>query len=147
MCDNLYPCKPYNSLWIIILYILCWINSSESWVLSICPIRHYSDVTNHTHVDRLFNNLFTITTKKTSKLHTTGLPVTGGFFTQRSSDVVSVSMSWRNGAYHQSVFDYQRCRLMCCWCMMPPWYCHQMKTFSTSLTLCEGNPMVTGGFP
>ena len=34
MCDNLYPCKPYNSLWIIILYILCWINSSESWVLS-----------------------------------------------------------------------------------------------------------------
>ena len=31
MCDNLYPCKPYNSLWIIILYILCWINSSESW--------------------------------------------------------------------------------------------------------------------
>ena len=27
-------CKPCNNLWIIIIYILCWINNFESWVLS-----------------------------------------------------------------------------------------------------------------
>ena len=28
-----------------------------------------------------------------------------------------------------------------------PWWRHQMETFSALLTLCEGNPPVTGGFP
>ena len=28
-----------------------------------------------------------------------------------------------------------------------PWWRYQMKTFSTLLDLCEGNPLVTGGFP
>ena len=28
-----------------------------------------------------------------------------------------------------------------------PWWRHQMKTFSTSLALCDGNPQVTDGFP
>ena len=28
-----------------------------------------------------------------------------------------------------------------------PWWCHQMKTLSALLALCEGNPPVTGGFP
>ena len=27
------------------------------------------------------------------------------------------------------------------------WWRHQLKTFSTSLALCDGNPPVTGGFP
>ena len=27
------------------------------------------------------------------------------------------------------------------------WWCHQMETFSALLVLCEGNPMVIGGFP
>ena len=27
------------------------------------------------------------------------------------------------------------------------WWCHQMKTFSALLALCERNPPVTGGFP
>ena len=27
------------------------------------------------------------------------------------------------------------------------WRCHQMKTFSALLALCEGKPRVTGGFP
>ena len=27
------------------------------------------------------------------------------------------------------------------------WWCHQMETFSALLTLCEGNPPMTGGFP
>ena len=28
-----------------------------------------------------------------------------------------------------------------------PWWCHDMEMFSTLLTICEGNPPVTGGFP
>ena len=31
-----------------------------------------------------------------------------------------------------------------CWLT---WWCHQMETFSTSLDLYDGNPLVTGGFP
>ena len=27
------------------------------------------------------------------------------------------------------------------------WWCHQMETYFVLLTLCEGNPLVTGGFP
>ena len=27
------------------------------------------------------------------------------------------------------------------------WYCHEMETLSTCLTLCWGNPSVTSGFP
>ena len=27
------------------------------------------------------------------------------------------------------------------------WWRHQMESFSTLLALCEGNPLVTGGFP
>ena len=27
------------------------------------------------------------------------------------------------------------------------WWCHQMETFSMLLALCEGNPLVTSGFP
>ena len=27
------------------------------------------------------------------------------------------------------------------------WWCHPMETFSAFLALCEGNPLVTGGFP
>ena len=30
---------------------------------------------------------------------------------------------------------------------MLPWWCHQMETFSLLLALCEGNPLVTAGFP
>ena len=26
------------------------------------------------------------------------------------------------------------------------WWCHEMETVSTSLAICEGNPLVTGGF-
>ena len=28
-----------------------------------------------------------------------------------------------------------------------PWWRHQLKTFSSPLALCDGNPPVTGGFP
>ena len=31
--------------------------------------------------------------------------------------------------------------------ILRPWWCHDMEMFSTLLTLCEGNPPVTGGFP
>ena len=32
------------------------------------------------------------------------------------------------------------------WHWITKWWCHQMETFSASLTLCEGNQLVTGGF-
>ena len=32
-------------------------------------------------------------------------------------------------------------------CSGSTWWRHQMRTFSASLNLCEGNPPVTGGFP
>ena len=36
-----------------------------------------------------------------------------------------------------------------CFDMLPlqPWWRHQMETVSALLSLCEGNPPVTGGFP
>ena len=33
-----------------------------------------------------------------------------------------------------------------CWIPMI-WWCYQIETFSALLSLCEGNPPVTGGFP
>ena len=54
---------------------------------------------NHRHLDGLLKCLFR--SKKTSKLHVTGLfggnpPVTGGFPSQRASNVENVSISWRH---------------------------------------------------
>ena len=54
-------------------------------------------VSNHWHPDCLLNRLFRRRSKKTSKLHVTGLcvgnpPVTGGFPSQRASDAENVSM-------------------------------------------------------
>ena len=44
----------------------------------------------HQQLDYLFNSLFSLTSKKTSKL------VTGGFPSQRASYVENVSISWHH---------------------------------------------------
>ena len=60
-------------------------------------------VSNHRPHDCLLNRLFRRRSKKTSKLHVTGLcdgnsPVTGEFPAQRASNVEILSISWRHHA-------------------------------------------------
>ena len=58
-------------------------------------------ISNHQCLDCLLNNSFRHRSKKTSKLHTTGLcernpPVTSGFRSQRASNTKNVSIWWRH---------------------------------------------------
>ena len=58
-------------------------------------------VSNHQRLDCLFNRVFRRKSKKTSKLHVTGLcegnsPVTGEFPAQRASNAENVSTWWRH---------------------------------------------------
>ena len=65
---------------------------------------HHNDlggVSNHRRPNCLFNRLFKRRSKKTSKLRVTGLcegnpPVTGGFPSQRASNVENVSIWWHH---------------------------------------------------
>ena len=64
---------------------------------------HYNDVSNHQPHDCLPNRLFRRRSRKTSKLHITGLcawnsPVTGEFPAQRASYEENVSIWWRHHA-------------------------------------------------
>ena len=61
-------------------------------------------ITNHQPHDCLLNRLFRRRSKKTSKLHVTGLcvgnsPMTGEFPAQKASDVENVSIWWRHHAW------------------------------------------------
>ena len=61
-------------------------------------------VSNHRHLNWLFNRLFRRRSKKTSKLRVTALcegnsPVTGEFPSQRASNAENVSISWRHHDY------------------------------------------------
>ena len=61
------------------------------------------DVSNHQHLDCLFNRSQAHTSKKTSKIHITGLcegnpPVTSGFPAQRACNAENVSIWWRHHA-------------------------------------------------
>ena len=69
-----------------------WKNNSLQWCHNEC-----GGVSNHWRLDGLLNCLFRRSSTKTSKLHVTGLcegnpPVTGGFPSQRVSDVENVSI-------------------------------------------------------
>ena len=70
-------------------------------------------VSNHRRLDCLVNLLFRRRSKKTSKLHVTGLcegnsPVTGGFCTQKASNAENISIWWRHHEYiYQSLMFYQ----------------------------------------
>ena len=75
------------------------------WVLAL-QWRHneYDCVSNHQPHDCLFNRLFRRRSKKTSKLHVTGLCegnslVTGEFPTQRASNAENVSIWWRHHGF------------------------------------------------
>ena len=62
-------------------------------------------VSNPWHLHCLFNCLFRHWSKKTSNLHVTGLcggnpPVTGGFPSQRTSNMENVSIWWHHHALH-----------------------------------------------
>ena len=83
---------------------------------------HYNDVImsgvlNHQPHDCLLNRLFRRRSKKTSKLHVTGLcagnsPVTGEFPAQRASNAENVSIWWRHHVILQLFFffSWQRSR-------------------------------------
>ena len=74
------------------------------------------DVSNHWHLDCLINRLFRHIPKKTSKLHVTGLcegnpPGTGGFPSQRSSNMENVSIWWRHHGSWLNQYPTQSCPL------------------------------------
>ena len=61
----------------------------------------HEGVSNHRRFDCLLNPMFRSRSRRTSKLHVTGLregnlPVTGGFPSQRNSNAENVSMWWRH---------------------------------------------------
>ena len=60
-----------------------------------------NDVSNHRHLDCLFNHLFKSRSKKTPKLRVTGIcegnsPVTSEFPAQRASNAENISIWWRH---------------------------------------------------
>ena len=70
-------------------------------------------VSNRRRLDCLFNRLFRCRSKKTSKLHVTGIcegnsPVTDEFPAQRASYAENVSICWR----HHGVLFYERSHLI-----------------------------------
>ena len=72
------------------------INRSLQW-----RYNEHDDVSNHQPYNCLLNCLFGHRSKKTSKLHVTGLcegnsPVTGEFPTQRANNAENVSIWWRH---------------------------------------------------
>ena len=67
----------------------------------------HGGVSNHQPYDCLLNRIFRRRSKKTSKLHFTGLcvgnsPVTGEFCAQKASDAENISIWWRHHVYHGS---------------------------------------------
>ena len=83
---------------------------------------HISDVTmsrygvsNHRHLDYLFNRLLRWTLQKASKLRVTGLCevnplVTGGFPSQRAGNLEEVSVWWRHhGLHYEEFMIWKRC--------------------------------------
>ena len=67
----------FDAYWIIYVLNFSFVMSHD----------HYS-ISNSWQLDSVFNSLFRLTTNKTSK--------PGGFPSQRASDAVSMSMSWRH---------------------------------------------------
>ena len=64
-------------------------------------------VSNHWHLDCVLNHLFRRRSKKTSKLWVNGLcegnpPVTGGFPSQRATNMEKVSIWWHHHEWHNS---------------------------------------------
>ena len=84
---------------IIIPWKLLW---CVFWKVPVCSImqNEYDSISNHQHLDYFLNRLLGCRSKKTSKLHITGLcegnsPVTSEFPTQRASNAENVSIWWR----------------------------------------------------
>ena len=136
---------------------------------------------NHRRLDCLLRCLLKRRSKKTSTLRVSGLckgnpPVTGGFPSERASNVENVFVFfiwWRHHATNQ--FTATRPITRECWCTdrdlsntpsccvhqgwfqnlrtVTPfsnhnsWWRHQMETFSALLALCEGTSPVTGELP
>ena len=65
------------------MYLICWSATATCWPAAI-PHNERNRISNHWHLKCLLRRLFKCRSKKTSKLHVTGLcegnpPVTGGF--------------------------------------------------------------------
>ena len=99
---HIWVCTPkYINL---VLYFL----ANSPWTCAITLRWRHNDrdgVSNHQPYDYLLNRLFRHRSKKTSKLHVTGLcarnsPVTGEFPAQKASNAENVSIWWRHHACH-----------------------------------------------
>ena len=86
---------------------------SNSLIVSVLKWRHNErdGVSNHQPYDCLLNRLFRRRSKKTSKLHATGLcegnsPVTDEFPAQRASNTENVSIWWRHHGVTRCWLDF-----------------------------------------
>ena len=86
----------------VTMFILCCVLLWLGLIVSIslkCQYNKHDAVSNHRLFDCLLNCLFRCRSKKTSKLHVTGLcegnpPMTGGFPPQRASNAGKASIWW-----------------------------------------------------
>ena len=96
-------------------------------------------VSNHQPRDCLLNRLFRRRSKKTSKLHVTGLcagnsPVTGEFSAQMGSNAENISIRWRHhgniGHYFHHGAIYQNSKLFCL-------FIHALTIVSMAFSMCQ----------
>ena len=89
---------------VVVVVMYAQLRTLNSPVIQITLLWRHNErkgVSNYRCLDCLFNRLFRRRSKKTSKLHVTGLcegnpPVTGGFLSQKASNAENASTWWRH---------------------------------------------------
>ena len=128
----------------------CWPSSMPPYViprpqwLILSGAIHYSRVPNNRQLDRLFNILFMLTSKKISKLRIAGRcdgnPPANSLPRARIWKAFAFHNVSTNRFYHIQITAFGSAN-------DETWWRHQMATFSALLVLCAGNSLVTGEFP
>ena len=128
---------------------LCWPSSMPPYViprpqwLILSGAIHYSRVPNNRQLDRLFNILFMLTSKKTSKLR-----IAGRCDGNPPANSLPRATIWKAFACHNvSTNRFYHKQMTTFGSSDETWWLHQMATFSALLALCAGNSPVTGEFP
>ena len=155
-----------------------WVNESRQSIkicghnLNTLQWRHNERdcVLDHQPHNCLLNRLLRCRSKKTSKLHVTGVTVIGELPAQKVSNGENVSTEWRhhvselsstNSHYSVPWLTPSTSRGLCTWFVIccfvvvlfypchaiAQWWRHQRETFSALLAFRAGNSPVTGEFP
>ena len=99
--------------------IIIWDNDDLALCIITAMSHEHHGVSNHWPLDCFFNSLFRVTSKKTSKplllvLCEGNPPVTGGFPSQRASNMESVSMLWHHHDKHLKCDCWQPRHILSC---------------------------------